>query len=288
MMFARTTSMLVGMVAVAAVVAGARASTAGAGEPAAPLMVRASFDRPAARFGDAITARIVVRADRRALDTAGLRISYDLSPLEQLGAARRSQTTNGQLLVVSITVHALCLADGCLGPGSAKRLRLPAVRSEAQRDTGGTIRATGRWPALEIRGRVTPADLARSRLPLRSDTTTPPVTYRFAPTRLALVLDVLGCLLVAAGAALAAWLVLLRVRRRRGLDRRSELERALALVREATTRSPRDRRLAVGLLARLLRPRDAALAHDAGELAWSEPQPAPEALGSLAEKVDAT
>ncbi len=93
-------------------------------------------------------------------------------------------------------------------------------------------------------------------------------------------------MLVVAGVALATWQIVSRARRRRSVDSRTELERALALVREAQTRTPRDRRLAVGLLARLLRPRDASLAGDAGDLAWSEPPPATDAVAELADKVE--
>lgn len=231
---------------------------------------------------------IVVLADRRALDTAKLRVTYDLSPLEQVGSAHTSRTTSGQFLRISITADAVCLAEQCLRARGPTRLRLSVVRAEAVRNGGGAVRATAQWPPLEVRGRVAAADLARSQLPFRSDTSLPPVTYRVAPATLAFLLDLLAVLLVVAGLALAAQQARGYTGRRRSLDRRSELERALALVRDAQSRSPRDRRLAVGLLARILRSRDAALARDAGDLAWSEPQPPPESLGSLAERVEST
>jgi hypothetical protein len=75
------------------------------------------------------------------------------------------------------------------------------------------------------------------------------------------------------------------VRRRRTPDTRSALERALALVREAESREPEDRRRAVGLLARVLRRRDDGLARAAGDLAWSEPEPAPSELAALVSRV---
>jgi hypothetical protein len=272
------------VIVAAAAVLLAQPSRAAGAAPAAPLSVRAFFDPPSARFGDEIAARIVVLADPRVLDTSTLRIAYDLSPLERLGAARTSRTTSGGFLQISITADALCLAEQCL----RGRLRLPAVRGQAALHDGGVVRVAAAWPLLEVRGRVTAADLARSRLPFRSDTSLPPVTYRVAPKTLARLLDVLAGVLVAAGLALATRQALALMRRRRAIDRRTELERALALVRDAQTRSPRDRRLAVGLLARVLRARDATLARDAGDLAWSEPQPASEALGSLAERAEST
>lgn len=255
--------------------------------PASPLSVRAFFDPPSVQFGDAIAAHIVVLADRRAVDTSRLGIVYDLSPLSRLGAPDVSRSTRGRLLTVSVTVHLVCLAEQCLSRDGPRRLRLAAVRGEAPRLGGGMTRTSTRWPLLELRGRVVAADLARSRLPLRSDTNLPPVTYRVAPATLSLLLEILAVVLLAAGLALAARQAIAHTRRRRTRDPRSDLDRALALVRDAQARSAQDRRLAVGLLARLLRSRDVALAHDAGELAWSEPQPAPEALGSLAERAEA-
>jgi hypothetical protein len=276
------------VITVAAAVTLAQPSKALGAGPPAPLRVQAYFAPSSARFGDEIAAHIVVLADRRALDTGDLRVTYDLAPLERVGASHTSRTASGRFLRISITAHAVCLAEQCLGRGGPKRLRLPAVRGEASRHRGGAVHAAAAWPLLEIRGRVVAADLARPRLPFRSDTSLPAVTYRVRPTTLALLLDVLAVLLVAAGLALATRQALGTTRRRRAIDRRTELERALALVREAQSRSPRDRRLAVGLLARILRSRDAALARDAGDLAWSEPQPAPEALASLAERAETT
>jgi hypothetical protein len=276
------------VIAVAAAVALAQTSRAIGAAPVAPLRVHAFFAPPSPRFGDVIAVHIVVLADRRSIDTGELRVTYDLSPLERLGVARTSRTTSGRFLRISITADTVCLAEQCLGRAGPKRLRLPAVLAEAARHGGGAVRATAAWPLLEVRGRVVAADLARSRLPFRSDTSLPPVTYRIRPITLARLLDVLAVLLVGAGLVLAARQALGYTRRRRAIDRRSELERALELVRDAQTRSPRDRRLAVGLLARILRSHNAELARDAGDLAWSEPQPPPEALGSLAERAEST
>jgi hypothetical protein len=254
--------------------------------PTAPLTVHTSFDPPIALFGDRVVANIVVLADTRALDTSKLRWSDDVAPLSRLGAAQVSRTTQGRLLTVSIAVPTVCLDDQCLADKGPMLLRLPVARAEAPRRGGGVEQASARWPVLELRGRVDSSDLARSPLPFRSDTSAPAVTYRIAPGTLAPLLDVLAALLVAGGVALAAWQLVSHARRRRSVDGRTDLERALALVREAQRRPPRDRRLAVGLLARLLRPRDAALAGDAGDLAWSEPQPGADAVAEIADRVE--
>lgn len=249
--------------------------------PATTLAVRTSFDPPAAQFGDRVVARVVVLADRGVLDTSRLDVTEDVAPLTQLGPARVSRTARGRLLVVSYELPVVCVTEQCL----AKLLRLPAARAEAPRRGGGVARAKTAWPVLEIRGRVTAADLARSRPPLRADTTAPGVSYRIAPATLSFLLDLAAAVLAAAGVALAVWRAAELMRRRRASDTRDELERALALVREAETRAPEDRRRAVGLLARLLRQRHERLAGDAGDLAWSEPKPAPDELAALAERV---
>ena len=268
--------------AVAAVLLIGRAAPIHGVRPTAPLVVHTSFDPPAAQFGDRIVARVVVLADRGALETSKLRVTEDVAPLSALGPARVSRTERGRLLVVAYELPAVCVTEQCL----AKRLRLPAARAEAPRRDGGVARVKTAWPVLEIRGRVTAADLAKSRPPLRGDTAAPAVSYRIAPATLSFLLDLAAVVLAAAGVALAAWRAAVLTRRRRAAsDTRDELERALALVREAETRPPEDRRRAVGLLARLLRPRDERLAGDADDLAWSEPKPPPDELAALAERV---
>jgi len=250
--------------------------------PASALVVRASFDPPAAQFGDRVVARVVVFADRSVLDTSRLHVTEDVAPLTSLGPARVSRTARGRLLVVSYELPAICATEQCL----AKRLRFPVASAAAPRHGGGVAQAQAPWPVLEIRGRVTAADLAQSRAPLRAETTAPAVSYRIAPATLSFLLDLAAAVLAAAGVALAAWQAAVLIRRRRALsDTRDELERAVALVREAETRPPEDRRRAVGLLARLLRARNEGLAGDAGDLAWSEPKPAPDELAALAERV---
>lgn len=272
--------------AVAAVLLLGRAPDIASVTPAAPLTVRTSFDPPIALFGDRVVANVVVLADTQVLETSKLHINDDVAPLSRLGASQVSRTTQGRLLTVSIAVSTVCLDEQCLADKGPMLLRLPAARAEAPRREGGTEQAKAAWPVLELRGRVDTSDLAKSPLPFRSDTSAPAVTYRIAPGTLALLLDVLAALLVVAGIALATWQVVSHARRRRSIDGRTDLERALALVREAQTRTPRDRRLAVGLLARLLRQRDAALAGPAGDLAWSEPQPAADTVAELADRVE--
>ena len=111
------------------------------------------------------------------------------------------------------------------------------------------------------------------------------MSYRIAPGTLSLLLDIVAAVLAAAGIGYAAWQLIV-VQGTRTPDTRNDIELALALVRDAKSRTPADRRRAVGLLARVLGHRDEPLAHAAGELAWSEPTPAPDELAALADQVD--
>jgi hypothetical protein len=266
-------------IAVAAVLLVGRSVPAHAVQPSAPLVVRASFDPPVVQFGDRVVARVVVLADRAVVDAADLRITAGLAPLAQLATPHVTRSVRGRLAVVTYEVPAVCIDDGCLAGKGPRRLRLAPVRVDARR-----AHVVARWPLLDVRPRVGAADLASGRPAFRVDTSYPVVTYRVSPGTLTLLLDVLAALLAAAGAAWATWQIVLRGRRRRALDTRSELERAIALVREAEDRSADDRRRAVGLLARVVRKHDTGLAHDAGELAWSRPRPEPAALDALAER----
>ena len=81
---------------------------------------------------------------------------------------------------------------------------------------------------------------------------------------------------------------LVRSRRASPHERQADaLARALALVRAARARPAPDRRRALGLLSRTLRRRgDAGEASAAADLAWSEPEPDPDRMGQLADRVE--
>jgi hypothetical protein len=249
------------------------------------LTVSAAFDPATVLFGDRILARVVVQADRDALETDRLRIVADISPLSPLGRAHGSSRAHGHRLVVTYEVAAVCIVEQCLSTHDARSLRLPSVRVDAPQREGGLAQARAVWPVLRIGGRVKMADLARSRPPFRSDLSTPAATYRIAPKTLALLLDIAAALLASAGAGVASWRALTLLQRRRRLDTRSELERALAAVRAAESAPLEQRRRAVGLLARLLAKRNLRLAAAAADLAWSEPKPTPVELAGLVDRV---
>jgi hypothetical protein len=248
--------------------------------PPEPLSVHASFAPVTARFGDRIVARVTVIADAAAVETGRLRVIEDVAPLTPLGATRVTRTVRAGIVRVTYELPAVCISDACLAP-----LHLPPVVVEAPTRDGGTSRIQMPWPVLRLGSRVRAADLARPRPLFRRDVSAPAATYRVAPRVLSWILDAVAAILAAAGVALAARQAAVLAGRRRSRDTRSELERALAGVRATQAAPPEQRRRAVGLLARLLVPRDPRLADDASDLAWSEPKPVPEQLAGLADRV---
>ena len=255
--------------------------------PSAPVTVRASFDRSVVGFGDRVSTQVVVLLDRSMVDTSRLHVAEDLAPLQQLSPTRVTRTELGRLLTLSYDVSAACLDDRCLARREPRRLRLAPVTVTVPRRAGGTARMDAAWPVLDVRGRVAAVDLAPTNPPLKSDVAAPSIDYWIKPSTLVRLLEIVAAVLAAAGVALAGRQVwLLEQARRARAGRLSEIERALALAREAGLRPPADRRRALGLLARLLRQRNERLAGAARELAWSEPAPTPDAVSELVTQVE--
>jgi hypothetical protein len=255
------------------------------GAPAPPLAVRAAFTPAAVEFGDVVTGRTVVTLDPRAVRPSSLRVVQTLAPLTQLGRVVERRVSRGGLEVVTYEVRGACLADACLASSGRRDVAPAAVRADAERRGGGRVSATAAWEPLTVVGRVTPADLAAARPPFRGDTTPPPVSYRLAPRTLAALLGAAAAVLAACAAALAVSAVL-RARRPRVEERTDEIARALLLARAARTRPERDRRTAAGYISRVLARRDARLAREADDLAWSRPSPTPDSLLELVEDVE--
>ncbi len=247
---------------------------------AAPVQVRAVLDRATAEFGDPVTATVTVFLDR-STPAPDVRLEETLAPLTQLGPTRVTEVTRGDVRIVTYSARASCLDVRCISARGSKRIALRPVVVQIAGE-----KSTAAWPPITIRGRVSAADLARPRTPLRSDTSPPPVSYRVAPGNLARALVVAAVVLAAAGVLLAAWSVAALRRSRRRVAPLTGLERALALAREAQRRPAPDRRRALGLLARLLGARDPRLAGAADDLAWSAPAPTRDALAELVTEVE--
>jgi hypothetical protein len=270
-------SLAAAALAAAAVVAIAHGDSSGRGGTAPAANVHASLDHTAVDFADPVTATVTVTAPGK----AAVRVEQDLAPLTQLGPARVTRVARGGTQTVTYAARGSCLDDRCLATLGAKRVALrPATVIVGRRTT------TAKWPILNVQRRVSAADAAQTRPPLRSDTAPPPVTYRVSPDRLGTVLEVVAALLAAAGVLLAGATATAIYRRRQTPEPLTGLERALALARDAERRPAPDRRRALELLARLLGPRDPGLADDAEQLAWSERAPTPVALEDLVVEVE--
>jgi hypothetical protein len=250
--------------------------------PTAPVEVAANFDSAFVQFGDRITARVVVALDTRLVRTQTLRITDDLAPLTQLGPARTSRSTQGNLELVTVAVPVACITAPCVASSGKARVSLPLVQASALGRGGRTAHASAHWPALSVRGRVTKSDLAPSTPPFEADTAPPAATYRIAPATLPTLLDVLAALFAFSAIGLAAREVHMRLRRQR--PRPGALEHALRLTRQAERRPAADRRRALALLSR-------ALGGDrhsgaARRLAWSETTPEPDELEELVSEIE--
>jgi hypothetical protein len=275
--------LLAGACAVAAAAA-CFASSAAASDEQAPLEIETSLPANAG-FAKPVVARLVIRVRRDVVEADALRVTSSLAPLTELTATEVSRSSDGETDVVTYEVTAACLDQRCVAPSGVKRLRLPPVRAEAP-GPGGSLVSVGRpWPTLAVRGRVRESDLARSPLPFRADLRVPTVSWRVAPSKL-IALLVAASLTLALAAILLAARHVARLVRLRGYVEPSELERALALARSSEERPPKDRRLALGLLARVLRARGQRLAPATSSLAWSAPLPTPSSVSALVEQVE--
>lgn len=135
---------------------------------------------------------------------------------------------------------------------------------------------------LVIVPRTTAKQVASPQGSFRRQTALPPMSYRISPSALQALLYGGAALLVVV-AALLLWPHARRVAPRRR-DRRTALERALALARASTHRSGEDRRRALDLLGSTLEPAPAA--DEVLSLAWSRPEPEPERVESLVDDLE--
>jgi hypothetical protein len=268
--------------AVAALLALGHSASAPAVAPTARVEVAASFDPPVAQFGDRILARVVVALDTRRVRPHTLRLTDDLAPLTQLGAAGTSRVTQGSLELVTVVIPVSCLTAPCVARSGVVQVGLPLVHASVLARHGRIARASAAWPTLSVRGRVTASDLAARTPPFAADTTPPAPTYRIVPGTLGTLLTLLAVLCAVGAIAFAGWEAHLRIGRRRRQP--TALERALRLTREAERRPVPDRRRALALLGRALErdQRSGAVRR----LAWSEPVPEPHELEELVTDIE--
>ena len=274
---------LAGAGALAGLLALSHGATGTVAAPAAPLIARASFDPPAAAFGDRINATIALEIDRGRSRAQTLRLSYDLAPLQPIGPPHRTHVMRGGVELMTIVVPVACVSDACLAArGGVAQLRLAPVRASIA-TAAGVRSASAAWPRLAVRDRVRTADLKAAQPPLQADSSPLPPTYRVPPATLATILDVVAALLGLSAVGFAAW-ELEQLARRRRRAREAPLARAIRLARSAQALSVPERRRALELLARVLG--RGYLHSQATRLAWSEPTPEPAELELLAAAIE--
>lgn len=277
------------MVRAAAVLLAALAAlavTARAGAAGSPLSVQARLSPAAAGFGEAVRAIVDVRLDPARVDPDSVALRGRFRPYLPDGPVRRSSAGSGRL---RLEVPLRCLRPSCLprSEGATRAFRF-APSAVTYRAAGQERSAAAPWPTLHVRSLLTPADRLKPRFRIRLRPL-PAFGYGVSPGR--------AKWLVLGGAALCAFGALaclaLAVRRRgapaaRRVSRLGPLERALAIVRHAAAAGPpRERRLALDRLARVLRGQVAGgLPDEAAQLAWSPDRPAPAALETLADRVE--
>lgn len=244
------------------------------GALAADLRVTTSVSPRPMRFGDVIHATLVVRGPGTATVQAGF------SPFSILRSSS-STAHDGGVTVTTWRFDLQCLEAICSpGPG-ARTVPLSSSRVHV-----GPASETARFSPVRVEPRVTAAQVATPARSLRHPITPPAPSYRVAPGIARALLLALAAVLVLV--ALALLVPLVRPRRARAREPQGDaLARALALVRAARTRPPADRRRALSLLSRTLRTRaQPVVAQDANDLAWSQPEPDPTRMTSLADRVE--
>ena len=242
-------------------------------------------------FGDSVRARLELVLDRNRIDPDSIEVGANFQPYRELRPVERTRSDSGPITRLRYDYAIACLTAACL-PKGAGRVELGGVAIEfTPRGDSVPQTASVAWPPLRAAGRIDPDRLGQAalRAELRD---LPAPSYAVSPKAVELVALVLAVLFAAAAAILAirflpldrmaAWLGARRA------DRRTPLERALALVRDATARGrPIEGRRALERLAHELRATsNPELANDATRLAWSRRAPAEAGVEPLSDDVE--
>ena len=251
-----------------------------------PLGVDTSLTPSSTFFGDPVVADVAVDIDPSKVSRSSLRVVPSFSPYVQSAEPKIDQSHAGGEETIHYLYTLECVTDGCLPVSKPRTVQFPAVVVTATAD-GKPLKASGKWEPLSVSSRLSPADLAGSSPHFISPSTPPPASFGVSPL-VANLLTVVGGLLALAALVLIGLEVrrLFARRRHEALARRTPLEVALALVRQAARRSdPADRRKALGLLADVLEDEgDPGLAGSAGNAAWSQHAPSSDRALELADE----
>ena len=242
-------------------------------------------------FGDPVHARVEIVVDHERVDPDTVRIRPNFGAYRDLRPVHRTRIEGGATTRLRYDYLLACLTKACI-PNGAGHVDFGQVNvSYRTRTANGTETTTLDWPPLRAAARIAPQRMWEAGL--RADIgDLPPPTYRVSPRAVELVALLLAVLFASAALILTLrrlpldeLAVRLGVRK---VDRRTRLERALALVWEsADAGRAEEGRRALERLARELRlARNPELARDASRLAWSRRFPIDDGLGSLSTQVE--
>lgn len=242
-------------------------------------------------FGDAVRARLELVMDHNRIDPDSIEVGANFQPYRELRPVEQTRTDSGPITRLRYDYLLGCLTAACL-PSGGGRVEFGGVAIEytPRRDRVPQT-ASVEWPPLRAAGRIDPDRLEQAAIRAELRDLSPP-SYRVSPKAVELVALLLAVLLAGAAAILAirllpldriaAWLGARRA------DRRTSLERALALVRDTTAggRPDEGRRALERLAHELRRTSNPELASDASALAWSKPAPGEARVTPLSDDVE--
>lgn len=254
-----------------------------------PIMTLAIIDPQEHMFGDTIRAWLQVIVQHRRVDPSTIKVEANFAPYTELEPVRVTSTSGPMRTRIVYEYLLGCVTRRCL-PRAAGAVTLDqATITYKRRDSERPLEYTVEWPPIYITPRIGDErlGLGEPRWEVRD---IPPPTYRVSPATVSRISGVLAAVFAAAAALLilrrlpvGRYAVRLGLRR----DRRTALERALALVQEtARAGNPEDGRRALERLAvELRRTRNPALAHTATRLAWSANDPLDGGVALLTDEV---
>jgi hypothetical protein len=255
-----------------------------------PLVANARLTPQQHLFADAVHAQVEVVLDRGVVDPDSVRIHSNFAPYRALQKRRVSRKDVGRMTRLQYDYTVACMTAKCL-PKKAGRVDFGIATVEYQRRNASTPEsATIDWQPLRVAGRIAPGRLWQGLL--RAEyRDVPAATYRVGPGWVEFVALVLAALF-----ALGALILILRLlplerlaaRLWGVIDRRSALERALALVRESSKSGRTDdgRKALERLSVELKRTRNQELAQDASRIAWSQRAPGEAVVTPLSTEVE--
>lgn len=256
-----------------------------------PIIGTTILDPSQHLFGDIVRARIQLIVDGERADPETLKMKVSFGAYRQVSPMRLSRTESGQNTLLVYEYRIACLTARCL-PKGVRNVGFPSVEvTYVQLGVAPKpLTISLPWQPLRVAGRLDPLELDTA-LPRAEIRDLPAATYRFAPRTIAIVGGILAAVFTLGAAFLILrWLPLGRLTALLGLkrvDRRSALERALALAQKsAESGRPEEGRRALERVAvELRRAKDSELAQAASQLAWSADRPIPAGVGALSDDV---